>query len=148
MYFEFESTLIRIRRLVEIGYLDKAFHLIDQLKLMYEKIKPERLSKLAYTIYNDLLEFTKYEDTDDKEIIECITKYIANVSTIMDFAINIEDIQLSMSFSSIIGLRDLLRDYYNEVKFLAREDGHNYKLIVYYITTNEDLRYLLLSAFD
>lgn len=148
MYFEFESTLIRIKRLVERGYLDEAFHLMDELKLMYHKIKPERLSKLAYVIYNDLLVFTRYEDTDDKEIIERITKYITNVTTIMDFAINIEDIQLSMSFSSIIGLRDLLRDYYNEVKSHDREDKHGCKLIVYYITTNEDLRYFLLSAFN
>ena len=147
MYFEFESTLIRIKRLVERGYLDEAFHLMDELKLMYDKIKLERLSKLAYIIYNDLLVFTRCEDVDDKETIERITKYITNVTTIMDFAINSEDIQSSMSFASIIGLRDLLIDYYNEVKSLAREDEHDCKLIVYYITTNEDLRYFLCSAF-
>lgn len=148
MYFEFESTLIRIKRLAERGYLDEAFHLLDELKLMYWKIKPERLSKLAYLIYNDLLAYTRCKDVDSRETCKRITKYITNVLTIMDFAVNLSDIQKSMSFSSIIGLRDLIRDYYTEVKSLAREEGHDYKLIVYYITADEDLRYFLCSAFD
>lgn len=148
MYFEFESTLIRIKRLVERGYLDEAFHLLDELKLMYWKIKPERLSKLAYLIYNDLLAYTRCKDVDSRETCERIAKYITNVSTIMDFAVNLSDIQKSMSFSSIIGLRDLIREYYVEVRSLTREEEHDCKLIVYYITADEDLRYFLCSAFD
>ena len=98
MYFEFESTLIRIKRLAERGYLDEAFHLLDELKLMYCKIKPERLSKLAYLIYNDLLAYTRCKDVDSRETCKRITKYITNVLTIMDFAVNLSVTLLCLSF--------------------------------------------------